>query len=158
MTYKWYVEKRQSHKNKLTAIENDSRIFQRLVTNFWCYAEAATWFFGWRLNEIKDRLKFSRCLLTLGKKDVASLGSWTYFVELLEKDIRQVKKDEHDEDNSSMPFWKLNWTVWFVHDAILLADIFNLPRNLAKVLNFRPILTRSIDSKGLKWEVGCFRK
>ena len=30
----------------------------------------------------------------LGKKDVASLGSWTYFVERLEKDIRQIKKDD----------------------------------------------------------------
>ena len=41
------------------------------------------------------------------KEGEVSLGSWTYFVELFEKNYRQIKKDEYDEDNSSMPLWKL---------------------------------------------------
>ena len=111
--------------------------FQRLLSNFlvFCgvFIEAATWFVKCRLNEIKDRLKFSRRLLTLRKRDVTSLGSWVYFVELLEKDKRQIEKDEHDEDNPSMPFWKLEiLSGSYMSPFCLRASLKKFPRNLSR--------------------------
>ena len=103
--------------------------------------EAATWFVECRLNEIKERLKFSRRLLTLRKKDVASLGSWTYFVELLEKDNKQIEKDEDDEDNPSMPFWKLEiLSGSYIPPFCLRAK--NLPRSSSRYVYYIKI---SID-------------
>ena len=95
------------------------------------FMEAATWFVECRLNEIKERLKFSRRLLTLRKEDVASLGSWTCFVELLEKDNNQIEKDEDDEDNPSMPFWKLEILSGSYMPPFCLRSK-NLPRNLSR--------------------------
>ena len=108
--------------------------FQRLIYFLvFCgvFMEAATWFVECRLNEIKERLKFSRRLLTLRKKDVASLGSWTFFVELLEKDNKQIEKDEDDEDNPSMPFWKLEILSGSYMPQFCLR-VKNLPRNLSR--------------------------
>ena len=123
--------------NKWNAIQGNTRIFSTCIIQYlvFCgvFMEAVMWFVKCRLNEIKDRLKFSRRLLTLRKKDVASLGSWTYFVELLEKDNRQIEKDEHNENNPSMPFWKLeilsgSYTLPFC----LQASLKKLPRNLSR--------------------------
>ena len=67
------------------------------------------------------------------KKEVASLGSWTYFVELLEKDDWQIEKDEYDEDNPSMPFWKLEMLSGsYMPPFCLLTSLKNLPRNLSR--------------------------
>ena len=58
-----------------------------------------------RLNKkTKDKLILSRCLWTGWEKDVASLGSWTYFLELFEEDKQEIEREDLVEDNSSMHF------------------------------------------------------
>ena len=52
--------------------------------------EVSGWITRCKLNKkIKDKLTLSGCLLTRRKKDMESLGSWTYLLELLEEDKRQ---------------------------------------------------------------------
>ena len=140
--------------NKWNAIQNNTRIFSTFIIQFlvFCcvFMEAATCFVKCRLNKIKDRLKFSRRLLTLRKKDVASLRSWTYFVELLEKGNRQIEKDEHDEDNPIMPFCKLEILSGSCMPPFCLrTSLKYFPRNLSRAaagifitLNFNRLAVR----------------
>lgn len=123
--------------NKWNAIQNNTRIFSTFIIQFLVlccvFMEAATCFVKCRLNKIKDRLKFSRRLLTLRKKNVASLRSWTYLVELLEKDDRKVEKDEHGEDNPIMPFCKLEiLSGSYMPPFCLRTSLKYFPRNLSR--------------------------
>ena len=99
---------------------------------FLVFVEAAPRFVGCRLNKMKY-IEMQPLLVDVKKEGVASLESWTYFEEVLEKDNRQIHKDEHNEDNSSMRFSKLEiMSGSYMPPFCLRTSLENLPRSLSR--------------------------